>query len=240
MNRKRLAIIPARKGSKRIKNKNTREFSGVPMIHHILKAAKCSDLFFHIHVSTDCEKVASISSQIIGDVKFLRPASLADDKTPILDVLLYCMSQFEERGWDFDEYWLLMACSPLLSAKDLNLIAADFEQKVVSANHPAQKMLSVAKYPAPIDWAYTVNDHGELEPLHPQKITEASEVFKDHYFDAGSFCVYTKNGLRQSVADGYSTGYVPFVLPAHKCIDIDTQEDWDFALKMYQFKEAER
>lgn len=206
------------------------------MLHHILKAAKHSNLFYHIHVSTDCEKVASISSQIIGDVKFFRPASLADDKTPILDVLLYCMGQFEERGWDFDEYWLLMACSPLLSGSDLTAVAKDFERKVVLTNHPAQKMLSVGKYPAPIEWAYSVTSQGELQPINFQKITQSSTAFRDHFFDAGVFCVYTKKGLKQSAFDGYSTRYVPYVLPSHQCVDIDTEEDWNLALKMYRLK----
>jgi len=239
MNRKRLAIVPARKGSKRIKSKNTREFAGIPMIHHILKAATYSNLFDHIHVSTDCEQIASISAEIIGDVEFLRSEALAGDDTPILDVLLDCKNKFEERGCDFDEYWLLMACSPLLSAVDLKAIAADFQLKVVSTNHPAQKMLSVAKYPVTIEWAYTVTSQDELQPLNPQKITQSSAAFKDHYFDAGAFCVYTKQGLEQSAIDGYSTSYVPFVLPSHKYVDIDTEEDWNLALKIHQLKETD-
>lgn len=237
MNKNRLAIIPARKGSKRIKNKNIRYFAGSPMIHHILKAAKNSNLFQQIHVSTDCENIAAISAEIIGDIEFSRPEALAGDETPILDVLLDCMNQFEERGYDFDEYWLLMACSPLLTANDLNKIALDFQQNVVLTDHPAQKMLSVAKYPVPIEWAYNLSDADELRPVYPEKIIQSSASFQDHFFDAGSFCVYTKQGLQQSATDLYNTSYVPFVLPADKYVDIDTEEDWNLALKLYQLKD---
>ena len=84
---KRIAIIPARGGSKRIPDKNIREFCGRPMISYALQTAKESKLFDVIHVSTDSERTAQIVTQLGFSVDFMRPMELADDQVPIMPVL---------------------------------------------------------------------------------------------------------------------------------------------------------
>ena len=80
---KRLAIVPARGGSKRIKNKNILNFCGKPMISYILDTAKRSNLFKKIHVSTDDNKIRDIVESLGYPIDFMRPEHLADDYTPI-------------------------------------------------------------------------------------------------------------------------------------------------------------
>ena len=84
---KRLAIIPARGGSKRIHHKNIRDFCGQPMITHVLDTARESGLFSVIHVSTECQSVREVVSIFGFPPDFSRPESLADDHTPIMPVL---------------------------------------------------------------------------------------------------------------------------------------------------------
>ncbi len=84
---KRLAVIPARSGSKRIPNKNIRNFCGKPIIYYTIQAAITSGLFDTVHVSTDSYEVAELVGSIGLNVDFLRPPQLADDRTPIMPVL---------------------------------------------------------------------------------------------------------------------------------------------------------
>ena len=88
---KRIAIIPARGGSKRIPNKNIRDFCGKPMISYALEAARDSALFDCIHVSTDSKKIAEATQKEGFDVDFMRTAELSDDHTPTMPVLKYVL-----------------------------------------------------------------------------------------------------------------------------------------------------
>ena len=82
----RIAIIPARGGSKRIKGKNIIDFEGRPMISYPLMAVKQSGLFSKIHVSTDNQEIADVVKGLGFPIDFLRPDHLADDHTPVLEV----------------------------------------------------------------------------------------------------------------------------------------------------------
>ena len=146
---KRLAVIPARGGSKRIPDKNIRNFCGRPMLAHILSAANASGLFTTIHVSTDSQRIRDVAGKIGSPPDFLRPDELARDDTPIMPVLRYVLEEYANRGLHFDEVWLLMACAPLIEASDL-ISASTFSQKVGS-EHP---LVAVSEYPVPIEWAF--------------------------------------------------------------------------------------
>ena len=116
---KRLAVIPAREGSKRIKNKNIKNFCGKPIISYALNAAKESGLFDTIHVSTESEEIANIVRDLGFTIDFLRDISLADDITPIIPVLKWVVEKYQSKNIYFDEVVLIMACAPLIDATDL-------------------------------------------------------------------------------------------------------------------------
>ncbi len=90
----RLLIIPARGGSKRIKNKNIKLFFRKPIIYYPIRNAIKSKLFKHIHVSTDSLKIKKISHKAGAKVDFLRPKKLAKNNTPIIDVVNYVYNEF--------------------------------------------------------------------------------------------------------------------------------------------------
>ena len=89
------------------------------MISYALQAAKESNLFDVIHVSTDNERIAQTVNQLGFPVDFMRPVELADDHTPIMPVLKYVLETYHDRGIEFEECTLIMACVPLLEAEDL-------------------------------------------------------------------------------------------------------------------------
>src|SRR5438445_10500267 len=108
----RLAIIPARGGSKRIPDKNIRDFCGRPMIGHILETASASKLFDTIHVSTESRRIADVVRALGYSVDFLRPDILADDHTPSMLVLRYVVETYAAPRRQYDAICLLVACSP--------------------------------------------------------------------------------------------------------------------------------
>ncbi len=143
---KRLAIIPARGGSKRIPNKNIRDFCGQPIITHVLAAARDSGLFSTTHVSTESKSINKVATKFGFPPDFPRPESLADDHTPIMPVLRYTAEEYARIGEHFDEIWLLMACAPLIKADDLIAAASLFSEN--GSNSP---VLAVSEYPVPIE-----------------------------------------------------------------------------------------
>ena len=225
---RRIAIIPARGGSKRIPDKNIRDFCGRPMISYALQAAMESGLFDIIHVSTDSENVAKTVNQLGFSIDFMRPSELADDHTPIMPVLKYILETYLARGIKFDEVTLIMACVPLLNAEDLiqasRLKDEDIHQR---------KVLGVAPYPVPIEWAFTRNVDGTMVPVEPGMFSVRSQDLEIKYFDAGMFCFFSAEQILTSEDAGTDDGFIGYILPKYKAIDIDELDDWEFAEALY-------
>ena len=95
---KRIAIIPARGGSKRIQKKNIKNFCGKPIISYPIKAIIESKLFDKIHVSTDDKEVVEVVNKLGVDVDFYRPKSLSDDFTSIVPVVKYVVDRYKKKG----------------------------------------------------------------------------------------------------------------------------------------------
>ena len=228
---KRLAIIPARGGSKRIPDKNIKLFCGQPMISYILNVASESLLFDKIHVSTDSSQIREVIEQLGFSIDFMRPKELADDFTPLMPVLKFVRETYSLLGNEFDEIWLLMACSPLIETDDLLNAAALFAKIDKSYS-----LLGVAEYPVPIDWAFQMNNTGIIKPVKPGIFSVRSQDMPKNYFDAGMLTVYSSLAIRFSEGAGSDANFVGFVIPKHKAIDIDDEADWLMAEAMYNSK----
>ena len=93
--KKIICIIPARKGSKRIKNKNIINFFGKPLISYSIENALKSNIFEKVIVSTDSKKISNISKKYGADVPFLRPKSLSGNNIIVKDVLIHCLNNLK-------------------------------------------------------------------------------------------------------------------------------------------------
>lgn len=227
----RIAIIPARGGSKRIPNKNTRSFCGKPMVAHILRAARESGLFDAIHVSTESTDIRDVVQGLGFPVDFMRPHELADDHTPIMPVLKYVADTYALRGELFDQVWLLMACAPLIDALDLQQAADLFDR---SGGH--DPLLAVSEFPVPIEWAFNRLEDGKLTPVQAGMFAVRSQDLSKKYFDAGSFAAFPAETVRTSQGAGADSGFIGYVLPKGRAIDIDDEADWILAEAMYRLK----
>ena len=112
-------LIPARSGSKRIKNKNIKSFHGKPIISHAIFLAKKSRLFKKIFVSTDSNKIASISKKYGAEIPFIRPKNISGDKVPDEKVRNHFIKYCKLKKLKIDYLCYLYPCTPLLEKKTL-------------------------------------------------------------------------------------------------------------------------
>lgn len=218
-----LCVIPARGGSKRIARKNMRDFAGAPMLSFALRAAQDSGVFNHIHVSTDDDEIASVAAQFGAKPAFLRAQSLADDFTPVRDVVRSDLAEFEARGSGFDAVALVYATAALLNPADLRAAMAEFLKE------RSRPLLAVVPAPTPLERFMAVSD-GVLEPaLSKDRFSGRTQDLTPVFSDAGAFAFYSADTLRADRDGAAAMDFRPFVLAPHQAVDIDTESDWRHA-----------
>ena len=219
----RLAIIPARGGSKRIKNKNIKLFNGKPIIIHTLETVIKTNLFKKIHISTDSKKIIKICEKKLK-IDFLRPKKFSNDKAPLINVLKYVTNKYLKLGEKFDEIWLIFPCSPLMEPKDYfnikNLINKNLKKKIV---------MTVSEFPAPIERSFRIGKDNELKAVNIKNFTKGKQRFHPAYFETGAVVAIPKINLQNISDKPYLRKIVPYVVEKHKSIDINNISDWKFA-----------
>jgi N-acylneuraminate cytidylyltransferase len=226
-----IAVIPARGGSKRLKDKNILDFEGRPMIAHALEAARASGVFEEIHVSTDSEQIRDVVERQGFNVPFLRDPSLADDTTPLMPVLRWVLARFEADGRRFDDVCLLMPTAPLIEASDLR----DAYRAYRWAG--GRSLLAVARYPVPIEWALERSEDGSLTPCQPGMFAVRSQDLRPKYYDTGSIAFFPVAAV-QSETPPDDRSFVSFVLPPDKAVDIDDEDDLRLARALFRARRA--
>ena len=227
-----IAVIPARGGSKRIKDKNIVDFCGKPMMVHALDAARESGLFDVVHVSTDSARIAAVAADAGFPVDFMRAASLCDDHTPLMPVLQWVLRQYQERGQSFDAACLIMPCAPLIEACDLTEGEAAFAR--LGGTEP---IIAVAPLPVPIEQVFRRNPDGRLRPIQADKIKERSQDLEEAYFDTGTYIYFPSDWVVSDTPPG-AMDYVSIMLPAHKAVDINDAEQIELAKVLYVGRQA--
>lgn len=225
-------MVPARAGSKRIPDKNVRPFCGRPMMSYTLAAARESGLFDAIHVSTENDSVAAVAAALGFAPEFPRPAALSDDATPLMPVLRFVLEEYGRRGRTFDQVGLLYACAPLVEAADLRA-AAQMTERVGGD----KVVLGVTQFAVPVEWAYTRDDDGKLIPASPGMFNVRSQDLRPAYHDVGAFA-FLPAARVLSEAPHDERDFYGYVLPRHKAVDIDGEEDWLLAELLYRGRSA--
>lgn len=227
---KRLAIIPARAGSKRIPHKNIRDFCGKPMISHVVEAVAKAGVFDTIHVSSDSEEIAQKAAESGYAPAFMRPAELADDYTSMLAVVRYVVEEFVRRGESFDTVALIYATSPLVDPADLSGACAQFE-----SGDRQKALLAVAPFPAPIEHAFRMKKGQDgILPDNEAALAMRTQDLSPAYYDAGMFAFYTPDYIARSAGAGDFTAFRGYVVPSYRVTDIDWPEDWAHAEQLYK------
>lgn len=222
----KIAVIPARGGSKRIPRKNIVDFFGKPMLGRTIEALRACGHFDEVHVSTDDDEIAGIARAFGADACLRRPAELADDHAPVLPVLRWVLARLREQGREFNAAMLAMPCAPLLEAADYARACEEFDR------HGGRlPVLSVCRYPAPPEWAFRPSPTGSLI-ADPAQLLMRSQDLAPAYFDCGLFSVFAPTeilGGTQLVAHEF----IGCELQRWQAIDIDQPADLEDARQSY-------
>jgi pseudaminic acid cytidylyltransferase len=223
----KLAVIPARGGSKRIPRKNIKPFGGLPMIAWSIRAAIKSNCFDRIIVSTDDAEIASVAKEHGAEVPFVRPANLSDDHTGTIPVIAHAIDWQNEDGELATEVCCIYATAPFIESTDLQRGL----QVLQSTN--VNYAFSVTSYAFPIQRAIRITPDKRVTMFQPEHFNSRSQDLPEAWHDAGQFCW----GLAKAWLAGkavFSTDAAPVLLPRHRVQDIDTPEDWERAEWMHR------
>ena len=217
-----LGLIPARGGSKGVPRKNIRHLCGKPLLAYTAETALKSDKLTRIVLSTEDEEIAEIGKKYGLEVPFMRPAELAEDKTPTLPVIQYTLKKLEENGDKFDAVCLLQPTNPLRRTADINNCIELLEKT------DADSVVSVLPVPAEYNpkWVYWENGNGSINLSNgeTEPISRRQDLPPAYHRD-GTVYVTKKKIIDQGSLYG-SKIYGYRIEPKYSA-NIDTESDWE-------------
>lgn len=224
---KRVAVIPARGGSKRIPRKNIRDFCGKPMIAWPIEAAMESGCFDRIIVSTDDREISELAMQLGAEVPFVRPAELSNDYAGTLPVIRHAVDWLQRNGEQIEYACCIYATAPFISSEDIQRGLALIRME------RASYAFSVTSYAFPIQRAIRITERGRVAMFHPEHFNTRSQDLEEAWHDAGQFYWGSAEAWLEERAV-FSEDSAPVMLPRHRVQDIDTPEDWSRAEWMFR------
>ena len=215
----KVAVIPARGGSKRIPGKNIKPFAGKPIIVHSIEAAMGSSLFDHVLVSTDDPAIREVAEQHGASVPFERPAELADDRATVVDVLAHASQWILSQGWDVGAVCCIYATAPFIDPGALARGAAAID------TGRWDYAFATTDFPAPIFRAFAAHPDGGVEMFFPEHFATRSQDLPVALHDAGQFCYGVPRAWIDK-APVFGRRSLAITIPRWRVQDIDTPEDW--------------
>ena len=221
-----IAIIPARKNSKRIVNKNIIKFNNEPIICNAIKQALDSKIFSKIIVSTDSRKISNIAKKTGADCPFIRPDKIAKDNTSTIDVIKHCIKYLRQKNFNIDNVCCIYPVTPFLLSgvlkKSFNYFKKNNNEFLISAH----------KSPVVIKRAFNLKNKS-VRLIKNHNYTKNTQDFNDMYLDAGQFYWGTANHWLKSnkIIKDYTN---VFEMPYYKSIDIDNKVDLEIARLLYK------
>ena len=220
-----IAIITARGGSKRIPQKNIREFCGKPIIAYSIMAALDAHVFDEVMVSTDSEEIADISRKYGAVVPFMRSEAASNDYATTADVLEEVLTEYIARGKEFDYCACIYPTAPFITAQKLAKAMQAIEIQQADAG------LAVVRYSFPPQRSFLIRD-SKVRFQFPQYEKTRSQDLEPIYHDCGQFYICSCEGLLKHHSL-IQPNTIPFIMPEEEVQDIDTLSDWKIAEAKY-------
>ncbi len=224
---KNIAIIPMRKGSTRLKNKNFKDFFGKPIFLYTLEYAKKCGLFDEIFISTDSLEIKKISEENGFQCPYLRPDELASDNAQLNEVIKYTLDFLTSKGKNFDNICMLWGTAPMRTDKD---IANGYEMLIAD---DAEAVVGITEYYQPVLCAMSIEKEGWLKPLFPEQQMLPSSQMPVTVVDNSAFC-----WIKTEAFHRHGTWLPPkikgYMMPVYYSTDIDTAADWALAEFNYE------
>jgi len=227
VNKKCIAIIPARGGSKRIPRKNIRDFLGEPIISYPIKAALGSMLFEEVMVSTDDEEIARVAKTFGAVVPFMRSKETSNDFSTTAEVMIEVLKDYKQKGCEFD-----MACCiyPTASLMTSARLKKAYELLV---NSDASSLIPITKFSSSIWRSFKIEDN-KIGFIWPENALKRTQDLPAAYHDCGQFYFFRVNEFLNTKSILHDTT-IALELPETEVQDIDNEDDWRLAEFKYEF-----
>jgi len=222
-----ICIIPARSGSKGIINKNIIDLEGYPLIYYAINAARKSNIFDRIIVSTDSKEIADISKKYGAEIPFIRPAKLSTDKSLVQDAIVHALKYVEEHDKKYEYVCLIQPSSPLMDFNDI------INAKKILIDKKADMIVSVGESPINIRWASSLPEDLSMKNFGTGICGTNRQCFENvHYLNGAIYL--GKWDIFYEKKDYYQQNTFAYVMPYEKSIDIDNK--FDLKLVRYLMK----
>ena len=220
MNSKSIAIIPARSGSKGLKNKNIKPLNGKPLLAYAISAAQEAGCFNTIHVSTDSEEYAKIAEEWGAEVPFLRSFSTAGDNASTWDAVKYVLSEYSKKEQNFDIVTVLQPTSPLRTAEDIQGAYRYFNNK------HANMISSVCEMEHSPLWSNTLPEDCSMAEFEDEQLVFLPrQSLPVYYRENGAIYILKTEHLYQA-RNIYKDRCFAYIMPRLHSIDIDNALDF--------------
>ena len=224
MKTRNLAVITARSGSKGIRDKNIRLLNGKPLLAYSIDAAKESNMFEEIFVSTDSEKYAEIAREFGAQVPFLRSRENATDSASSWTVVREAIAMYQKAGKEYDTVTLLQPTSPLRSAED---ICNGFETFL---NKNANVVVGVCEVDHSPLWSNVLPEDLSMKDFIDESILNRprQELPKYYRINGALYIVKVENVLKTNF-NLYQDKSYAYIMPRIRSVDIDEEIDFEYA-----------
>ncbi|PIR26662.1 MAG: pseudaminic acid cytidylyltransferase [Deltaproteobacteria bacterium CG_4_10_14_0_2_um_filter_43_8] len=228
----RIAVIPARGGSKRIPFKNIKDFCGKPIIAWSIEVAKKSSLFDHVIVSTDSSEIAEVAKKYGAEVPFIRPPELSDDHIGTAEVVAHATQWALDQEFNLNAVCCIYPTAPFIQVDDLKRGLEILESGEWAYTFTA------TDFSSPIFRSFQKNEEGSIEMVFPEHFLTRSQDLPIALHDAGQF-YWGRPSVWREKKTIFAPHSTPVLLPRWRVQDIDTPEDWDRAQMMWKVLQAE-
>ncbi len=227
-------IITARAGSKRIPGKNIRVFHGQPLIVWTIHNLIQSGIFVDVIVSTDSEEISRVAQDAGAKVPFVRPADLADDYVPTAPVANHSIRWLIADGAPAgSEFCVAYPSAVSISKQDL------VESRKYFREGQFDLVFTGCEFSSPPSRGWRLSDKGEASPVSHEDQGTRTQDIEPVFYDAGQF-YWSKHDAWESIISGHPVSRGMFVLPRLRAIDIDTEEDWQIAERLFQMPQEKK
>jgi len=222
-----VAIIPARGGSKRIPRKNIKDFCGKPMISHVIKVAKASNMFDHVIVSTDDNEIANIATYFGAEVPFIRPSELSGDHIATAPVIAHAINECSIFNWEIKNVCCIYPCAPFIQSEDLK------EALNYMESNQADFCFPITPFPSAIQRGFKRLKNGKIQHFFQEFELTRTQDLDSAYYDAGQFYWGKTEAWKKNI-NILSNG-LGYEIPNWRVVDIDNDDDWKRAEIMSNF-----
>lgn len=224
-----LFMLPARSGSKGIKDKNIKELNGKPLMYYAIHAIQESRSYQNheccIMVNTDSEGYAEIARECGAEVPFLRPKELAQDDSVVTDTIKDTMDYFDRTNQPFDLFSVVQITSPLITGEDVDQVVEMLEK-----DNELEIVHSVTEAEISPLWCNVLSDDLSMNDFIRKEIRTKNRQELPHYYRiTGAIRIARWNSLEQYGYDWYEGNTKAYIMDSESSVDIDNEIDFELA-----------